>query len=419
MVKEAKFYGWPMVAVLFTLYLLIGGMGIYGPTTVNTLMLTETGMSRNLFGLSFLVFNLCQGVVAPIVAWIINTRGIKTSLIIGAGLLALSGLLLGTVVDVVKFPWLFVMVFGVLAGASIGFGGPVPNQAGVNLWFNKNRALAMAIVMSATGVGGFIIAPLMVKIAATSGTYKAVWLFVCLLSLVAMVIAAVFVKNKPEDLGQVPDGKIIEDTGPKKVSRVYKATVAMEPKKALRHPKMWLITIALVGVFFPYMFCLGHSMAHILDRGFTTATAAMAIGLMPFCSIFGRLAVGAVGDFIEPRWLWLCASIMMVIGYISLMNAQTYTHLVVYAIFIGFGWGASFVCMPTLFGNYFGGATYASIMAVVFPIMQLAGAISPGMAGSIFDATGSYQLSFIIGLAFFATAFVALLLASPPKATVE
>ncbi|HEX3032855.1 MAG TPA: MFS transporter [Bacillota bacterium] len=415
MTKEGRFYGWTMVVVLFTVYFLIGGMGIYGPSTVNALMLKETGMSRSIYGWGFLGFNLFQGIVAPLVARLINKKGIKASLLAGSAFLALTGLLMGTVVDVVKYPWLFVGVFGIIAGFSIGFGGPVPAQTGVNLWFNKKRALAMSIVMSASGVGGFVVAPMMTKVAAMAGGhYKPIWLVVMGAAILAMIITALFVKNKPEDLGQVADGSLI-DAGTAKVSRVYKASVAVEPAKALRHPKMWFVTIGLLGVFFPYMFCLAHSMPHLLDRGFSPATAAMAIGLMPLCSIAGRLAAGFLGDIIEPRFIWLVGALSMVIGFFALMNATTYTHLVVYAIFMGAGFGTAFVSYPTLFANYFGGTTFPSIMAVVFPLMQLVGAIGPGLGGSIFDATGSYQTFFIIGYVSFAIAVAALLMASPPE----
>ncbi|HEX3030948.1 MAG TPA: MFS transporter [Bacillota bacterium] len=416
MTKDNKFYGWAMVVVLFIVYFLIGGMGIYGPSTANGVMLKETGMSRSFYGWAFLAYSLVQGLVAPFVAKLINSKGIKASLLVGSGLLALTGLLLGTVADAATAPWAFAAVFGVIAGASIGFGGPVPAQTGVNLWFNKKRALAMSIVMSASGVGGFVVAPLMAKVAAMSGGhYKPIWLMVMGTSLFAMLITALFVKNKPEDLGQIPDGKAIDNSGNVKVSRVYKATVAMEPAKALRHPKKWLITAALVGCFFPYMFLIAHSMPHMLDRGFTTATAAMVLGLMPFCSVFGRLAAGAVGDYVEPRYIWLVGTISMIIGFYSLMIATTYTHLVIYAVLIGFGWGVGFVCMPTLYGNYFGGSTFPSVMALVFPIMQITGSISPLVAGKVFDATGSYNLAFYIGFVFLALAIAALLLATPPN----
>ncbi|HEX3031682.1 MAG TPA: MFS transporter [Bacillota bacterium] len=415
MTKESKFYGWTMVVVLFTIYFIIGGIGIYGPSTVNALMLKETGMSRSIYGWGFLGFNLFQGLIAPWVAKLINTKGIKASLLAGGGFLALTGLLLGTVIDVVKFPWLFVAVFGIVAGFSIGFGGPVPAQTGVNLWFNKKRALAMSIVMSASGVGGFVVAPMMTKIAAAAGGhYKPVWLVVSGSAVIAMIITALFVKNKPEDLGQVPDGRIIDDSNAK-VSRVYKAKVAVEPAKALRHPKMWFVAVGLFGVFFPYMFALAHSMPHILDRGFTPAQAAMAMGLMPFCSIAGRLTAGFLGDVIEPRFIWFVGALLMVFGFYNLMIASTYTHLVLYAIFMGAGFGTSFVSYPTLFGNYFGGATFPAIMGVFFPLMQLIGAAAPGLGGYIFDATGSYQSFFYIGFVSFAIALVSILLASPPK----
>jgi len=65
----------------------------------------------------------------------------------------------------------------------------------------------MAVTLSASGFAGFIVAPLINRIlAANGGNWRQAWAIVAGISVLSAVVAFLFVRERPEDLGQVVDG---------------------------------------------------------------------------------------------------------------------------------------------------------------------------------------------------------------------
>jgi MFS transporter, OFA family, oxalate/formate antiporter len=66
--------------------------------------------------------------------------------------------------------------------------------------------MAFALVLVGAGLGGSIAAPLLTRvIAAARGNWRAGWFCLCAVALMAALMS-MFVKNRPEDAGQVADG---------------------------------------------------------------------------------------------------------------------------------------------------------------------------------------------------------------------
>ncbi|MEA4925910.1 MAG: MFS transporter [Syntrophomonadaceae bacterium] len=412
--SKGGFYGWAMVALLFVVYFITGGFGQYGVAVVNGLMCKELGISRASLGLGMSAFALFQGFAAPLIAKSINSKGIKFTIALGSFGFAIIALIMATVVHTVAA---YTVVFGVLGGGLLATASTVPAQASLNLWFKKRRALAIAIVMLSAGLGGFVISPMVVKVVnATTHSYTAGWYLIMIGFALAGILTLIFGVNKPQDLGQVPDGAYVEKEEKKKESRVYKVKKAIDIKVILRHPSMWWMTLASSCFFFCFSMINTHAVIHLSESGgLSLAQAALAYGIMPFLSIGGRVVIGLVGDIVEPRHLWSGAIICYVIGIYFLMTSSTYATAIAFAAFVGIGWGANMVCFPAVIGNYYGGESYSSVMAYMFPIKQIANAISPVMAGAIYDATGSYSIAFMIGIGVCVISFIGLQFVRPIK----
>ena len=82
-----KFYGWKLVAVLFSLDFLNMGFPYFGGAVINTYMLKEIPMSRSTFGLGFSLVNLVVGLASVLVAACILRWGVRVTFVIGSGFL--------------------------------------------------------------------------------------------------------------------------------------------------------------------------------------------------------------------------------------------------------------------------------------------------------------------------------------------
>lgn len=415
--SNKRFYGWTIVVSLWIIYFLNVGFPMYGGQTVNTFMADEIGFKRTILGLAFSLFNLFQGLPGPIIGYTVQKKGARFSIAIGSALLIVSALMMGYVV---KSQWLFLLTFGVIAGVGVGFGTVVPVQTTVSQWFDRKRARAMAITLTASGFGGFIAAPLLTKVLSSTGKWNNCWLLVAGAAGLALLIDLLLVKDKPADIGQVPDGKTAEnaDIGTKSKKAKYIPYSTEEDwtiKEAMRNPKCWLTLLGALGIYIPYMMLISHGIACLGDHGITAATAAFSMSLITATSIAGRLLGGELCNHMPARIVWAGSLGILLLGSVFLMNSGSIASMVLYAVCTGIGFGSSFVCMPVVFSSYFGVKIYSRLFGTLFPIITICSSVSPTLAGYLYDKSGSYNSSFLLIMIFNIIGIVAMLLNKPPK----
>jgi MFS family permease len=419
MAGDRKFYGWILVAALWVIYFINGPFPMVGGSVINVYMIKELGIDRTTLGLGFTLMSLFMGLPAGLIAFCINKKGIRLTLFIGSLILVLGTVLMALAVS---RGWHYVLIFGIILGAGIGFGSVMPVQTGITFWFKKKRALAMSIVLTAGGMGGFVAAPLLNRIIVSAeGNWRIAWLSMAGMSLFAAFLSLLFVRNRPEDLGQIPDGIGAQadgwtsDPSIEQTNRVHQTGEDWKIKDILRTTTIWIIFLAGIGFIVPWMTCLAHGVLHLKDVGIGTDDAAMAIGYLLFFSILGRLMGGFLGDRVEPRIICGVGLFFQMAGVLFLIKAGSMGMVYLFAIFLGTGFGATFVCLPTMSGNYFGAEIFASLQGILYPINIVFGAVAPYLAGWLYDKQGSYDLAFYTGAAMAGAAGVLLFFAKPPR----
>jgi MFS family permease len=108
-------------------------------------------------------------------------------------------------------------------------------------------------------------------------------------------------------------------------------------------------------------------------------------------SIIGRLLGGILGMRYESHCLAGFFFGVMGLGLVALLFAQGIGFAYLYSILAGLGFGGAIVLMPNMLGAYFGRGNYSRIVGWITPIMTVASAISPPLAGYLYDETGTYR----------------------------
>lgn len=385
--------------------------GVFLPT-----MCEELEWSRSALSGAFTAWLIVAGLLGPLAGISISKFGARKNIIIG-NLIAVLGLL---GMSIVKEVWHVYLFFGVLLGISIAFGEFIATTAVVNDWFIKRRTLAMSLLVAAGGIGGFAFPPLISWLISTLG-WQLGW--VCLASthmVLAVVIAGILIRSKPEEMGQVPDGAVTkvaqEASGDSpSLSRVYQTPVDWKVWDALRTRALWMVLIFSAATLFAATLLMIHQVAYLQDMGFSHMQASMALGLLVGMSIIGRLAVGALGTRFEGRYLAAACLVGLAAGIIVLIYAKALPLIYLYATLSGISYGGLIVLLPAMLGAYFGRTDYARIMGWTFPIVTLIFAAGPILGGFIYDTTGSYMPGFWGTVAFLGVGLVCALLAHPPK----
>ena len=300
--------------------------------------------------------------------------------------------------------------------------GTIGPQVGIARWFYKKRGRAMSLMLTSSGIGGFIAVPTLNRaIARAGGDWRAAWWLMSCMSLVAALIAAIFVRDSPAQLGQLPDGDMMTDAASSPdagVSRarkgVYKTTENWTLGEAFRTRTLWLLIFTYLGFFMGFFIYIAHGMRHLEGLGYAPGKAAESISIVLISSMIGQATVAVIGDRIEPRLISAAAVCLYGAGTLLAIHAETPAMMYSYAILMGWGFSMAFTCMATILSNYYGLKVYPALLGITTPLGTILGAIGPVTAGYFYDRYGSYRQIFSIVAAICFASAILYLLAKPP-----
>lgn len=396
------------------------GVVYVGASVINASMAKELNLNRGTLGLGSMVFLLSMGFASPMVARAVNSIGSRLTLCIGSLMNAAGALMLALWVSQ---GWQYILVYGVLAGAGSAFGALIPAQACVSMWFEGRRALAMSLVLTGSGVGGSISAPLLTHlIAAAHDNWHAAWYCVSGGALLTGTLAYMFVKDRPAELGLTGSDSEMhrgsQKTSDGEPSRVYRTREVWTVREAMKTAAFRLFGIAAVGESVPSTAAVAHAVPHLRDLGHSASAAAAAIGLFSVCTILGKLSAGFVCDRVEPRYAWSVCIMTMGFAVLLATRADNTAVMYMFAGILGFGSGASLTCWHATVANYFGPGSFASIIGAQLPFTNAVAAVTPFMVGVAHDAQGTYTTAFYVVAAIAVGAAVPLLGVTPPRQSV-
>ena len=414
--RQPRFYGWTALAGVTLVYFALCGDISYAYGVFLPAMCQEFGWSRSALSIPYTSLLIVVGILGPLAGISISRFGPRKNIVI-SNFIAVLGLL---GMSIIEETWHVYLFFGVLGGLAISFGEFIPTTAVVNNWFVKRRALALSLLLTSGGVGGFAFPP-MISWLITSLGWRLGWICLGVIHLIlAVVIGGILIRNRPEDIGQVPDGKAIQVAQETSINnptagRVYQTPVDWKLGDALRTPALWLIVFFSSATLYTLNILTTHQVAYLQGLGFSHMTASTAMGLVVGMSIIGRLGCGILGTRFEGRYLAVALLAGLICGMVTLINAGTLPLIYLYATLSGIGYGGILVLMPALFGTYFGRANYPRIAGWTTPVSILLCGFSPLLTGVIYDSTGSYIPAIWVAVAFLVVGLVCAFLARPPK----
>ena len=424
-----NFYGWKLLFVFWAVVILNFAFPTFGMSVVNTYMAGSMHFDRKELGLAYSVFTLMGGLPAPIVALSINRYGIRLTMLAGILLVGAGGVLMAALVHTAVQAFI---VLALVVGLGAAFSGTVAPQVGVARWFRARRGRAMSLLLTSSAIGGFAAVPLLnLVITKSGGNWRAAWWCMAAMSVGAGVLAALFIRESPEQMGQQPDGGAVEPVAsepigfrsgaseaaalkPKPARGVFKTTEDWTLRETLRSPVLWLLIATYLGFFMGFFIFLAHGIIHLEGLGHSAAAASQSLGFVMLSSLIGQFGVAATGDRIETRYLFALGVTVFGIGIALATRATGAASLYPYAICMGAGFGASYTCLVTMQSNYFGPKVYPLVLGVTTPLGTILGAIGPVIAGWFYDASHTYTQIFLLVAAISFTSAVLLLFAKPP-----
>jgi len=275
----------------------------------------------------------------------------------------------------------------------------------------------MALAMTASGVAGFIGAPAINKLLELNGeNWRQAWMVVAAVAFSSGTIAYIFVKERPEDLGQSVDG-LPKHIGSERTSgeRELSTHYAWTPAEACKTLPYWLLFIASVACQFPFFFLMAHWVLHLKGTGISAANAAFAMGMLTIGGIGGRLLGGWLMDRIPARFVFVLGFVCYIFGFLAALSADTPITAYIGAILLGTAFGWTFVALNASMANFYGPAAFPRLIGIMLMMSAIACSPAGYLGGRIFDQYGNYTPAFTLLIAICITAIFALSFAKMPR----
>ena len=414
--RRPFYYGWVIVAVAFvTMAISVNSRSVF--SLLFPPLIAELGWDRATIAAAFSIGFLSAVVYAPLIGIALDRQGPRIVIPVAAGTVA-TGLWLTTLVT---SPWELYVAYGLLVvGASVpvsymGHGVILPR------WFERKRGLATGIAFSGVGVGGIVLFPWLQGLIDGPGWRYACIAIAVLLVLVVIPLNVLAQRTSPAAVGARPDGDRANAGDAAPVSNIVDhawASIDWTVARAIRTARFWWFFAAMTSAMFVWYALLVHQTNHLLDVGFLTEQAALALGLVPFVGALGQVGIGHLSDRVGREWTWTLCCLGFAVAYMAMSMMQSAADSwLIYVMIIaqgGFGYGLASMT-SAIPAEIFAGRNFGSIYGVL-SISAASGASSgPWLTGKIFDTYGSYDPAFAIGLGACVFSIVCVWLAAPRK----
>jgi sugar phosphate permease len=382
-------YGW-VILVLATL-VAFGALGLarFGYSIVLPAMQVDLGMDNTQAGVlaaihvvGYLIASLLGGVLAA-------RYGPRRVIALGLGLAGFSMILTGLADGTTA-----VGFWRGLAGVGSGMAN-IPVYGVVSAWFSaRRRGLATGIAVSGSSIALIALGPLVPYLLDDFGRtgWRICWYLFGCFTLALAVAGAFLLRNSPADKGLKPIAAENNETAVEEYtnkdldwSQVYRSTTA------------WHLGVVYIAFGFSYIIYVTFFFKMLVaEGGYTTIGAGRLFMLMGWCSLLCGLIWGGLSDVVGRRYALLSVYLVQAAAYALVSLWPSNAVFIVSSVMFGItAWSIPGI-MAAACGDLFGYRLAPAALGFITVFFGVGQAISPGIAGAMADAAGSFSSAFLL-----------------------
>lgn len=404
------FHGWWLVVAGVFLLTIMSISVFRGMGVLLVVLQKEFQWTRTQISIGGLFSRVEGAALGPLEGILIDKLGSRRMILIGYSVMALGFILFSRISNL----WQFYAVFAFITLGS-GLGGWLAVISLINNWFVKSRSIAMAGAMSGIHIAGFLL-PLF-AIAMESAGFRITTFSVAILILIVLFPAVKIIRNRPEDMGLLPDNEIAgsrqsisvgnelsesvikrrgRNPGPGDSDAAELSEVGDDftAREALLSSTFWMLTIAHITSTLSIVTLSLHLTPRLTDMGLKLSTASyieMTYSVLALPTIF---IAGWLGDKMSKKHLIVVFLVLQSISTFILTFAGNMQMVLVFAVIYGIAFGGRIPLMSAIRGDYFGRKAFATISGWSMLPNGILMAVAPVWAGWMFDNYQSYQIPF-------------------------
>lgn len=344
-------------------------------------MSADFGWGREVFSLAIALQNLVWGATQPITGFIADRYGAGRVLVAGAVLYVLGLIMMAAATTGLALSGSAGLLIGLgLSGTTFSV---VYGVIGRTVSPEK-RSAALGIAGAAGSFGQFMMVPVGQTLIGSVGWVTALLVMAALGAMMVPLSSALVEKRS----GHVGTGR--------------RQTAGQAIREAARHRGFWLLTLGFFVCGFQVVFIASHLPAYLADQGQPAQVGMMALALVGLFNIFGTYGAGVLGGRYTKKYLLSALYVARAIVIaIFIVLPVTPLSAGLFAAAIGLLWLSTVPLTNGIIAQVFGVQYLSMLSGFVFFSHQIGSFLGAWLGGYLFDATGSYQVVWIlcIGLA--------------------
>ena len=351
-----------------------------------------------------LSFAAVGGLFAPLLGRAMDRFGARPILVASLTVFGLSFCLRPLMTELWHWYALSFMQFVTFAGMTV-----LPAGRLVAAWFPHIRGRMTGVAGTGNNVGGLVM-PVCVAALLAAMLWTEAYVVIGVASLAIAGLAVTVVREAPPAT-RTP-ARTAEAAGAPPTRRVP-APPDQPLRETVRGRTFYAVLAAITLGTFTYSAVLPHVLAHLANRGMTSAAALSALGTLASAGIVGKLLFGWLSERFGARRMMM-SNLIGQATFAALLAGAGHTGVLavaapLFGLFMG-GFGALYILVVQ---ESFGMRHYGSVMGLMNLGTVVSFGLGPLLAGASFDLSGSYGAAFLIVCGLFVAGAVSLVFARP------
>ncbi|WP_121663363.1 MFS transporter [Metabacillus litoralis] len=409
-IKTRFFYGWVIVAIAAVSVFFSGPGQTYSISLFIDEYIKDFDWSRSTVSSIYSAATLLAGLLLFLIGRLIDKYGQRKMVVIISIMLAIACFWNANVTN------MFMLFVGFFLIRLFGQGSMtlLPNTL-VAQWFIKYRGRAFSFM----AIGGFISSasfPILNAWLIKHYDWNTTWLvWGTLLVIFFIPLAFFFIRNKPEDIGMLPDHTSIinqnQRSSGENQPELEENWTLQEARKTL---SFWLL---LFCVAIPALVNTGltfHLVSILGEGGIKPTTAAMILSLMAIIGFPISFISGFLLERVKVNILLAAVFIGEVIMIILLLFTDSFLMAIIFGVIWGITGGLERITLAVVWPSYYGRTHIGSIKGLAMTVMVIGSAFGPLPFGVAFDFFKGYEEILLFTLILPIVAVIASLSAKQP-----
>ena len=386
---KQKFYGWRMIVGANLVDFFSAGLAFYAYAVFFGFIQEEFSASRFLVSLTVSMTILAAGIYSPLLGYILDKFPIKKVLTIGALIFGFGFILL----SITQTFFQFLLVYGAVIALGMVIFGNLSTSKLIANWFNDKIGTALGYASIGLSFSGVIIPPIAVFLISSFTWRGAYLIFGSFVLIICSISAYKFFIDKPEDVGQFPDG-IENDFTDSKVSSAQ----ILSFKEILSNNIFWILTIIFTLQLTANLGVYTHIPIFSQDLGYSPLQASWIYSVAAFHAAMGKIVFGRLLDNLGARRTIFISLLFHGLGIAILIFATNLFMLLIAVMIMGLGLGGTIPLMNSTFAIAFGNTNFGKARGLVGPFMVPMQITAAPLSGWLYDTYGNYTLAFSINV---------------------